>query len=164
MWRHVSCWQRFVCRMGMLNIVTPLVLFNKSKLMSAPGFSFNPPHLTFISHTLHHNTTLTHTLTLDMFSYLQILITKYWPFLCRVQLVDAICNEYANERNGVGHVVSDNTLPWLRDWNFIREITDEMCCMHGKKKLSIYCWIKYVMGVCVLSYIKENLVSVPVSS
>ena len=37
----------------------PSVSFDKNKLMPAPGFSFNLPHLTFIIHKLRHNTTFT---------------------------------------------------------------------------------------------------------
>ena len=36
-----------------------LVLFGKSRLISAPGLFFTLSHLTFIIHTLHHSTTLT---------------------------------------------------------------------------------------------------------
>ena len=38
--------------------------------MAAPGFPFTLPHLMFLTHTLHHDTTPT--LILDNFSYLQL--------------------------------------------------------------------------------------------
>ena len=41
---------KFVCWVGMLNLVTPLVLFNKSRLILALGFTFTLPYLTFIHH------------------------------------------------------------------------------------------------------------------
>ena len=44
--------------MGTLDFVAPLVIFNKSRLMLARGFSFTHPHLKFIFHTLHYNTSL----------------------------------------------------------------------------------------------------------
>ena len=54
----------------MLNLATPLVLFDKSRLLLASGFIFTLPHLTFITHTLHHNTTLICTLILDILRYI----------------------------------------------------------------------------------------------
>ena len=47
----------------------PLVFFDKNRLMPAPAFSFTLLHLTFITCTLDHNTTLTHNLILDIFPY-----------------------------------------------------------------------------------------------
>jgi hypothetical protein len=43
--------------------------------------------------------------------------TEHLP--CRVQLVEAIFNEYANKRSGIGCHASDKTLPKLRDWQNI---------------------------------------------
>jgi hypothetical protein len=45
------------------NLATSLVL------MSALVYLFTLAHLTFIAHTLHHNTKLTHTLILHIFTY-----------------------------------------------------------------------------------------------
>ena len=43
-----------------LSLAALLVIFDKSGLQPAPSFSFTlPPHLTSITHTSHHNTTLT---------------------------------------------------------------------------------------------------------
>ena len=46
-----------------LSLAAPLVLFDKRRLMLAQRFSFILPQR--ITHTLHHNTTLTHTLIHD---------------------------------------------------------------------------------------------------
>ena len=54
--------------MGTLNL-SPLGLSDKIDL-----YDFTLPHLTIITRTLHHSTTLTHTLFLDIFSYLQIIL------------------------------------------------------------------------------------------
>jgi hypothetical protein len=51
---------------------SPLGAFRKEYLLL--GFSFILPYLTFVTHTIHHNATLIHTLVLDPFSYLQIQI------------------------------------------------------------------------------------------
>jgi hypothetical protein len=50
--------------------MTPLVLGENSSLMPAPDFPLTLPHLMFIIHTLHYNTT--HTLILDSFLYEQL--------------------------------------------------------------------------------------------
>ena len=39
-----------------LNLGAPLLLFDKSRLILAPGFSFTFPNLTLITRTLHYNT------------------------------------------------------------------------------------------------------------
>jgi hypothetical protein len=43
----------------MLNVVAFLVLFDKNRLIPAPGSPFTLPCFTFIAHSVHHNTTLT---------------------------------------------------------------------------------------------------------
>ena len=52
-----------------------MVIFEKRRLMPAPGFLFTVPRLIFITHTLHHNTTLTHKLIFEISSYLHLHIT-----------------------------------------------------------------------------------------
>ena len=47
--------------MGTLSLAVPLVFSEKSSLMPAQGLRFSLPRLIFFTHTLHHNTTLTHT-------------------------------------------------------------------------------------------------------
>ena len=43
----------------MLSLAAPLMILDKSRLMTAPGFPFTLPHLTFLIHTLRHNTKIT---------------------------------------------------------------------------------------------------------
>ena len=69
----------------MLTKVIPLVLFNKNILIPVPDFFFT---LTFIAHTLHHNTTLTHTHPW----HLLLLIDTYHPAMWSAKVVEKIEN------------------------------------------------------------------------
>ena len=69
-----------------------------------------------------------------------------------MQLIEAIFNEYANERSGVGLSASYNTAKVEGLAIYLTEKpTEEVCCMYKRKSLNI------LMGVCmcrtVLSYI-----------
>ena len=44
--------------MGILKMGGHLVLFDESRIMSAPGFSFTIPHPTSLTHILYYNTGL----------------------------------------------------------------------------------------------------------
>ena len=60
--------------------VKPLVLINKSRLMLGLGLTFTFPHITFITHTLHYNTTLivfSHTLTLFWLRKTSMIVKTY---------------------------------------------------------------------------------------
>ena len=56
-------WVKFqiVHRMGTLKPATPLELFDKCRLIPAPGFTFTLPNLSFTAHTIYHNTELAYT-------------------------------------------------------------------------------------------------------
>ena len=60
--------------MGTLDLTTPLMLLDKSRLMPASGFSFTLPGLTFITRGLHDNSTH----ILDIFSDLQTHEPTMW--------------------------------------------------------------------------------------
>ena len=54
-----NCCYRFVYRMGTLSLAALLMFFENIRPMPPPGLQFALPHLKTITHTLHHNTTLT---------------------------------------------------------------------------------------------------------
>jgi hypothetical protein len=53
---QINCFAHSGLRLSVWIGIAQLIVFDKSRLISTPPF----PHLTFIAHTLHHNTTLTH--------------------------------------------------------------------------------------------------------
>ena len=61
--------------METLHLAAPLVLFNKSMLMPAPGFTSTHSYLAFISHILHRNTThIRSSLTSSLYFQIQIIL------------------------------------------------------------------------------------------
>ena len=83
-------------RIGTLSPATALMLLKKSRLMPATDFPFTFPHLKL----LHHITTLTHTLILDIISYFTDTHNSIiWP---SEVVIASICSKAGPKRRRVG--------------------------------------------------------------
>ena len=79
--------------MGAVSLMAPLLLFEKSWLMPTSGFFFTFPLLS----SLYKNTT--HTLILDVFSYIQLLLTLYVEVLQKLKMDD--CSAFISSIAGL---------------------------------------------------------------